>query len=66
MAERQGFEPWVPAKAHLISNQARSATPAPLLNYSVFTQTFLVCRHGAGQSHGNGIDGQGVADRHFE
>ena len=30
MAERQGFEPWVPARTHLISSQAHSAALAPL------------------------------------
>ncbi len=30
LAERQGFEPWVPARVHLISSQARSTAPAPL------------------------------------
>ena len=30
MAEREGFEPSEPARVHLISNQARSATPASL------------------------------------
>ena len=31
VAERQGFEPWVPARTHLISSQAHSAALAPLL-----------------------------------
>jgi hypothetical protein len=31
MAERVGFEPTVPVRAHSISNAARSATLAPLL-----------------------------------
>ena len=31
LAEREGFEPSEPARVHLISNQARSATPPPLL-----------------------------------
>ena len=30
LAERQGFEPWVPARTHLISSQAHSAALAPL------------------------------------
>ena len=30
VAERQGFEPWVPARTHLISSQAHSAALAPL------------------------------------
>ena len=30
MAERQGFEPWVPVKAQRLSKPARSTTPAPL------------------------------------
>ena len=30
MAERQGFEPWDGLLRQLISNQSRSATPAPL------------------------------------
>ena len=30
LAERVGFEPTVRVSAHLISNQARSTTPAPL------------------------------------
>jgi Na+/proline symporter len=30
MAEREGFEPSVPIKAHLFSRQASSTTPAPL------------------------------------
>ena len=30
VAERQGFEPWVPARALLISSQAHSSTLAPL------------------------------------
>ena len=30
MAERVGFEPTEPRGVHLISSQARSATPAPL------------------------------------
>jgi hypothetical protein len=34
MAEREGFEPSEPARVHLISNQARSATPPPLLKFS--------------------------------
>ncbi len=31
MAERQGFEPWVPLRAHRISSAAHSTTLAPLL-----------------------------------
>ena len=31
MAERVGFEPTVRKTVHLISSQARSTTPAPLL-----------------------------------
>ncbi len=31
MAEREGFEPSDPVRDHLISSQARSAAPAPLL-----------------------------------
>ena len=30
LAERQGFEPWDGLPRQLISNQSRSATPAPL------------------------------------
>jgi membrane-bound lytic murein transglycosylase F len=30
MAERQGFEPWVPRKVQRISNPSRSTAPAPL------------------------------------
>ena len=30
MAERQGFEPWVPLQVQRISNPSRSSTPAPL------------------------------------
>ncbi len=30
MAERQGFEPWVPVKAHTLSKRARSTTPTSL------------------------------------
>ena len=30
MAERQGFEPWVPLQVQRISNPSRSTTPAPL------------------------------------
>ncbi len=30
MAERQGFEPWVPVKAQRFSRPPRSTTPAPL------------------------------------
>ena len=30
VAERQGFEPWVPLQAQRISNPPRSTTPAPL------------------------------------
>ena len=30
VAERQGFEPWVPVKVQRISNPPRSSTPAPL------------------------------------
>ena len=30
MAERQGFEPWVPVKAHRFSKPTRSTTPASL------------------------------------
>ena len=30
MAERQGFEPWVPLRVQRISNPSRSTTPAPL------------------------------------
>jgi hypothetical protein len=30
MAERQGFEPWVPLPGQLISSELRSATLAPL------------------------------------
>ncbi len=37
MAEREGFEPSVRLRVHLISSQARSATPAPLRK--------LCCRH---------------------
>lgn len=36
MAERVGFEPTVRSRVHLISSQARSATPAPLLG-PIFT-----------------------------
>ena len=32
MAERQGFEPWEDLRPLLISNQVRSAAPAPLLS----------------------------------
>lgn len=34
LAERVGFEPTVPVKAHLISSQARSTTPAPLRDWA--------------------------------
>ena len=30
LAERQGFEPWVPLQVQRISNPSRSTTPAPL------------------------------------
>ena len=30
VAERQGFEPWVPLQVQRISNPSRSTTPAPL------------------------------------
>ena len=30
MAERQGFEPWVPVKGQRFSRPPRSTTPAPL------------------------------------
>ena len=30
MAERQGFEPWVPVKEQRFSRPPRSTTPAPL------------------------------------
>ena len=33
LAERVGFEPTVRSRVHLISSQARSATPAPLRGY---------------------------------
>ncbi|KKR56486.1 MAG: hypothetical protein UU08_C0026G0010, partial [Candidatus Uhrbacteria bacterium GW2011_GWE2_40_58] len=29
-AEREGFEPSIPLRVHLISSQARSTAPAPL------------------------------------
>ena len=36
LAERVGFEPTVRVSAHLISNQARSTTPAPLHMVCIF------------------------------
>ena len=36
MAEREGFEPSEPLRVHLISSQARSATPASLLKESSY------------------------------
>ncbi len=44
MAERVGFEPTVPVKAHSISNAARSATLAPLLK--CIESTIIVVANG--------------------
>ena len=30
LAERQGFEPWVPLRVHTVSNRTHSAALAPL------------------------------------
>lgn len=39
IAERQGFEPWVPARVQRFSRPPRSTTPAPFL----FLQRSAVC-----------------------
>ena len=46
MAERQGFEPWVPARAQRFSRPPRSTTPASLLGVIVSAklQLFFVLR----------------------
>lgn len=33
VAERQGFEPWVPARVQRFSRPPRSTTPAPFLGF---------------------------------
>ena len=38
LAERQGFEPWVPVKAQRFSRPPRSTAPAPLLRQPRITQ----------------------------
>ena len=35
MAERQGFEPWVPLTAHTLSKRAPSTTRPPLLFFRI-------------------------------
>ena len=35
LAERQGFEPWVPVRAQRFSRPPRSTTPAPFLGFRV-------------------------------
>ncbi len=37
MAERQGFEPWVPLPGQLISSQLHSTTLAPLREEQILT-----------------------------
>ena len=41
IAERKGFEPPVPVKVQLLSREPRSATPAPLLDFSI---CILICK----------------------
>ena len=45
LAERVGFEPTVRVSAHLISNQARSTTPAPLHMVCIFKLGALRRQH---------------------
>ena len=35
LAERQGFEPWVPVRVQRFSRQSRSTTPASFLGFAV-------------------------------
>ncbi len=42
LAERVGFEPTVRSRVHLISSQARSATPAPLRETGITAKTLAV------------------------
>ena len=59
MAERQGFEPWVPLPGQLLSRQPRSATPASL--------RILSCRRSGGsriRTHGP-LRVNGFQDRRF-
>ncbi len=43
VAERQGFEPWVPLQVQRISNPSRSSTPAPLHTIEIrLSMTFLI------------------------
>ena len=43
VAERQGFEPWVPLQVQRISNPSRSTTPAPLQTIAIYISgTYLI------------------------
>ena len=55
LAEREGFEPSEPLRAHLFSRQASSTTPAPLRTECLFYQINRECRRvfsgRTGQAH---------------
>ncbi len=64
MAERQGFEPWVPVKAQRFSRPPRSTTPAPL-------RAGLACRPQGAVVIGSGQTNQehttsAAAEKHAE
>ena len=45
MAEREGFEPPVPARGQRISSAPRSTTPAPLRAARFYTQAARIAQH---------------------
>ena len=63
MAERQGFEPWVPLGTHLISSQAHSTALAPLRIGPRLAATFIEhahCRQSGGKMPACGNAGSGA------
>ena len=61
-AERQGFEPWVPFRAHRFSRPAQSATLSPLRNADNRVRTVILRTGGAGNNSPCGGSWNSFAD----